>query len=168
MTGYLVISPVLASGLSRKRSTSQPPTVMPIYAYKCAACGFEKDVIQKFSDAPLTQCSACGAEAFSKQLTAPAFQLKGSGWYVTDFRDGGQKKATDKPSENHGESASEATDASTKAEASENKGKTDSASSAEKSAASSTSEAGAASSGASNLSSSSTSTSASTSTAATT
>ncbi|NBO95102.1 MAG: zinc ribbon domain-containing protein [Betaproteobacteria bacterium] len=61
---------------------------MPIYAYKCAACGFEKDLIQKFSDAPLTQCPACGAEAFSKQLTAPAFQLKGSGWYVTDFRDG--------------------------------------------------------------------------------
>ncbi|NCV40559.1 MAG: zinc ribbon domain-containing protein, partial [Betaproteobacteria bacterium] len=68
---------------------------MPIYAYKCADCGFEKDVIQKFSDAPLSTCPACGAQAFSKQLTAPAFQLKGSGWYVTDFRDGGRKKAPD-------------------------------------------------------------------------
>ncbi|NBU66488.1 MAG: zinc ribbon domain-containing protein [Betaproteobacteria bacterium] len=69
---------------------------MPIYAYKCADCGFEKDVIQKFSDAPLSTCPACGAQAFSKQLTAPAFQLKGSGWYVTDFRDGGRKRPSPK------------------------------------------------------------------------
>ena len=61
---------------------------MPIYAYKCASCGHAKDVLQKMSDAPLTQCPACGAEAFSKQLTAAGFQLKGSGWYVTDFRGG--------------------------------------------------------------------------------
>jgi putative FmdB family regulatory protein len=66
---------------------------MPIYAYRCETCGHEKDVIQKFSDAPLTVCPACGAEAFRKQLTAPAFQLKGSGWYVTDFRDNGKSKA---------------------------------------------------------------------------
>ena len=63
---------------------------MPIYAYKCAACGFAKDVLQKMSDAPLTECPSCGQPAFSKQLTAPGFQLKGSGWYVTDFRDGGK------------------------------------------------------------------------------
>ncbi len=62
---------------------------MPIYAYKCAACGYAKDALQKLSDAPLTTCPACGAEAFSKQLTAAGFQLKGSGWYVTDFRDNG-------------------------------------------------------------------------------
>lgn len=62
---------------------------MPIYAYKCSACGHAKDVLQKMSDAPLTDCPACGAAAFSKQLTAAGFQLKGSGWYVTDFRDGG-------------------------------------------------------------------------------
>jgi putative FmdB family regulatory protein len=62
---------------------------MPIYAYKCSACGFAKDVLQKMSDAPLSECPACGASAFSKQLTAAGFQLKGSGWYVTDFRDGG-------------------------------------------------------------------------------
>lgn len=61
---------------------------MPIYAYRCSACGHAKDVLQKLSDAPLTACPACGAEAFSKQLTAAGFQLKGSGWYVTDFRGG--------------------------------------------------------------------------------
>ena len=61
---------------------------MPIYAYKCGSCGHAKDVLQKVSDAPLTVCPACGAEAFSKQLTAAGFQLKGSGWYVTDFRGG--------------------------------------------------------------------------------
>lgn len=61
---------------------------MPIYAYRCGACGHAKDVLQKMSDAPLTTCPACGAEAFSKQVTAAGFQLKGSGWYVTDFRGG--------------------------------------------------------------------------------
>lgn len=62
---------------------------MPIYAYKCGSCGHAKDVLQKISDAPLTTCPACGAEAFSKQLTAAGFQLKGSGWYATDFRNSG-------------------------------------------------------------------------------
>ncbi len=62
---------------------------MPIYAYKCESCGHAKDVLQKISDAPLTDCPACGASTFSKQLTAAGFQLKGSGWYVTDFRNGG-------------------------------------------------------------------------------
>ena len=61
---------------------------MPIYAYKCGSCGHAKDVLQKISDSPLTVCPACGAEAFSKQVTAAGFQLKGSGWYVTDFRGG--------------------------------------------------------------------------------
>jgi putative FmdB family regulatory protein len=61
---------------------------MPIYAYKCAACGHAADALQKMSDPALTVCPACGAEAYSKQLTAPQFQLKGSGWYVTDFRSG--------------------------------------------------------------------------------
>ncbi|WP_042416925.1 FmdB family zinc ribbon protein [Comamonas aquatica] len=61
---------------------------MPIYAYKCGACGHSKDVLQKMSDAPLTDCPACGAAAFSKQLTAPGFQLKGTGWYATDFKGG--------------------------------------------------------------------------------
>ncbi len=64
-------------------------TEMPIYAYRCEACGFEKDVLQKLSDAPLTQCPSCGQASFAKQVTAAGFQLKGSGWYVTDFRGGG-------------------------------------------------------------------------------
>jgi putative FmdB family regulatory protein len=61
---------------------------MPIYAYKCGSCGHAKDVLQKVSDAPLTECPSCGAAAFSKQITAAGFQLKGSGWYATDFRGG--------------------------------------------------------------------------------
>ncbi len=61
---------------------------MPIYAYRCATCGHAKDVLQKLSDAPLRICPACGAETFDKQVTAAGFQLKGSGWYVTDFRNG--------------------------------------------------------------------------------
>ncbi|SEK51131.1 putative regulatory protein, FmdB family [Roseateles sp. YR242] len=61
---------------------------MPIYAYRCGACGHAKDVLQKLSDAPLSTCPACGAQAFTKQVTAAGFQLKGSGWYVTDFRGG--------------------------------------------------------------------------------
>jgi len=61
---------------------------MPIYAYRCEACGFAKDVLQKISDAPLTECPECKQSSFKKQLTAAGFQLKGSGWYVTDFRGG--------------------------------------------------------------------------------
>lgn len=61
---------------------------MPIYAYKCESCGLAKDVLQKLSEAPLTDCPACGAPAFKKQLTAAGFQLKGSGWYATDFKGG--------------------------------------------------------------------------------
>ena len=66
---------------------------MPIYAYKCESCGHAKDVLQKMSDAPLTDCPACGAPKFSKQLTAPGFQLKGTGWYATDFKGGGAAAA---------------------------------------------------------------------------
>jgi putative FmdB family regulatory protein len=61
---------------------------MPIYAYKCESCGHAKDVLQKISAAPLTECPACGAATFHKQLTAAGFQLKGSGWYATDFKGG--------------------------------------------------------------------------------
>ena len=69
---------------------------MPIYAYRCATCGHAQDVLRKISDAPLDTCPACGAATFVKQVTAAGFQLKGSGWYVTDFR--GDKKAA-KPAE---------------------------------------------------------------------
>jgi len=61
---------------------------MPIYAYRCSSCGLEKDVMQKMADDPLTVCPECAKETFSKQLTAPGFQLKGSGWYATDFKGG--------------------------------------------------------------------------------
>jgi len=66
---------------------------MPIYAYRCEACGFAKDVLQKMSDAPLTECPSCGKSAFKKQVTAAGFQLKGTGWYVTDFRNNGGSPA---------------------------------------------------------------------------
>jgi putative FmdB family regulatory protein len=65
---------------------------MPIYAYKCSSCGKEQDVLRKISDPPLTDCPSCGKDTFAKQLTAPGFQLKGSGWYATDFK-GGNKPA---------------------------------------------------------------------------
>ena len=74
---------------------------MPIYAYRCAACGHAKDVLQKISDAPLVDCPACGAAAFSKQLTAAGFQLKGSGWYATDFK-GNRKAGAAKPADGNG------------------------------------------------------------------
>lgn len=61
---------------------------MPIYAYRCDDCGFAKDVLQKISDPQLTVCLSCGKPTFTKQLTAAGFQLKGTGWYVTDFRGG--------------------------------------------------------------------------------
>jgi putative FmdB family regulatory protein len=79
---------------------------MPIYAYKCDACGHRQDVLQKMSDALLTVCPACGAAAFSKQLTAAGFQLKGSGWYATDFKNGGAKpEAKDAAQADSGEGA---------------------------------------------------------------
>ncbi len=61
---------------------------MPIYAYKCSSCGHAADVLQKISADSLTDCPACGKSTYAKQLTAPGFQLKGSGWYVTDFKGG--------------------------------------------------------------------------------
>lgn len=61
---------------------------MPIYAYRCTECGFAKDVLQKLSDPVLTVCLSCGKPSFKKQLTAAGFQLKGTGWYATDFRGG--------------------------------------------------------------------------------
>jgi putative FmdB family regulatory protein len=66
---------------------------MPIYAYRCEACGFAKDVLQKMSDAQLTECPSCGKSTFKKQVTAAGFQLKGTGWYATDFRSSGSAPA---------------------------------------------------------------------------
>ena len=67
---------------------------MPIYSYRCETCGHQQDILQKMSDPLLTVCPACGASAFRKQVTAAGFQLKGSGWYVTDFR---ESKGAPKP-----------------------------------------------------------------------
>jgi putative FmdB family regulatory protein len=85
---------------------------MPIYAYKCGSCGHAKDVLQKVSDAPLTVCPACGADSFSKQITAAGFQLKGSGWYATDFRGGSAPapaadKAGEKPADKPADKSSD-------------------------------------------------------------
>ena len=66
---------------------------MPIYAYRCNSCGHAQEVLQKLSDAQLTTCPECHSESFCKQLTAPGFQLKGSGWYATDFKGGGAAKS---------------------------------------------------------------------------
>jgi putative FmdB family regulatory protein len=82
---------------------------MPIYAYKCSRCGHAQDLLRKISDPPLSTCPACGADTFVKQVTAAGFQLKGSGWYVTDFREGnkGAAKPDAKPDEKVGEKARE-------------------------------------------------------------
>ena len=77
---------------------------MPIYAYRCDECGFNKDVLQKISDPVLTVCPSCGKEAFKKQVTAAGFQLKGTGWYVTDFR-GGTPPATGTSTSSNGAGA---------------------------------------------------------------
>jgi putative FmdB family regulatory protein len=65
---------------------------MPIYEYRCSTCGFQKEYLQKVSDPRPTECPECGKPTFDKMLTAAGFQLKGSGWYVTDFRDNGSSK----------------------------------------------------------------------------
>lgn len=89
---------------------------MPIYAYKCSACGHAEDVLQKISAAPLTVCPACGQSTYSKQVTAPQFQLKGSGWYVTDFR-GGNAPAKDAAKDTSKADAKPAAGTETKTEA---------------------------------------------------
>jgi putative FmdB family regulatory protein len=66
---------------------------MPIYEYRCGACGFQKEFLRKLSDAPLTDCPECGKATLSKMVTAAGFQLKGSGWYATDFKNGQAAKA---------------------------------------------------------------------------
>jgi putative FmdB family regulatory protein len=71
---------------------------MPIYAYRCDECGFAKDVLQKISDPQLTVCPTCGKSAFKKQVTAAGFQLKGTGWYATDFRGGTAPSTATAPS----------------------------------------------------------------------
>jgi putative FmdB family regulatory protein len=66
---------------------------MPIYEYKCSACGHQEDHLQKLSEPALTKCPACGRKKYAKQLTAAGFQLKGSGWYASDFKGGKKPEA---------------------------------------------------------------------------
>jgi len=72
---------------------------MPIYEYRCTACGFQKEFLQKMSDPTLTTCPECKQESFSKMLSAAGFQLKGSGWYATDFKGGNAKPKEEKKTE---------------------------------------------------------------------
>lgn len=95
---------------------------MPIYEYKCSACGHQEDHLQKLSERPLSKCPACGKKKYAKQLTAAGFQLKGSGWYASDFKGSGKKPEAkaDAKAEAKTESKSEAkteTKTETKAEA---------------------------------------------------
>lgn len=85
---------------------------MPIYAYRCEECGFSRDVLQKVSDAPLTVCESCGKPSFRKQLTAAGFQLKGTGWYVTDFRNGGSSSSTNSSGSSSSSSSTSSTSTS--------------------------------------------------------
>jgi putative FmdB family regulatory protein len=80
---------------------------MPIYEYRCAACGHQEDHLQKLSEAPLTKCPACGKKKYAKQLTAAGFQLKGSGWYATDFKGGKTEAKTEAKAEAKSEAKTE-------------------------------------------------------------
>jgi putative FmdB family regulatory protein len=66
---------------------------MPIYEYRCTDCGFQDEYLQKASEALLTACPSCGRPTFHKLLSAAGFQLKGSGWYATDFKGAGKPAA---------------------------------------------------------------------------
>src|SRR6476660_1831142 len=81
---------------------------MPIYEYRCAVCGHQEEHLQKVSDAPLSVCPVCGKPEYRKQLSAAGFQLKGTGWYATDFKGGG-KKAADKKADTKTDAKPEST-----------------------------------------------------------
>lgn len=89
---------------------------MPIYEYRCAACGHQEDHLQKLSEAPLSKCPACGKKKYQKQLTAAGFQLKGSGWYASDFKGGKTEAKTEAKAETKAEAKTE-TKSDTKTEA---------------------------------------------------
>lgn len=81
---------------------------MPIYDYQCASCGFKKEVMRKVSEPGVTVCPECSKETFAKQVSAPAFQLSGTGWYATDFKGNGAKPNTSKPDASVAETKTEA------------------------------------------------------------
>ena len=84
----------MRSGILPDLAASFPGIGMPIYEYRCAACGFQNEYLQKVSDPLLAVCPQCGKDTFKKLLTTAGFQLKGSGWYATDFK-GGAKPAAE-------------------------------------------------------------------------
>ena len=90
---------------------------MPIYEYKCSACSHELEAIQKFADAPLVTCPVCGKDALTKLVSAAGFQLKGSGWYQTDFRSSGAKPAAKPEAAKADAGAADSTKSATPAEA---------------------------------------------------
>ena len=91
---YLFLSNVLRRFAARFTPTRRPQSnAMPIYEYRCSSCGDELEVLQKITEPLLVTCPACGKDALVKQVSAAGFQLKGSGWYVTDFRDGSKPAA---------------------------------------------------------------------------
>jgi putative FmdB family regulatory protein len=89
---------------------------MPIYEYRCNACGQEHEVLQKVTEPPLTDCPACGKPGLQKLLSAAGFQLKGSGWYATDFKGNGKKKADEKKPEQKDSKTESKTDSKPKPE----------------------------------------------------
>jgi putative FmdB family regulatory protein len=91
---------------------------MPIYEYRCASCGHQQEFLQKVSDAPLTDCTECGKPTFSKMVTAAGFQLKGSGWYATDFKSKGTSSTKKETKDGGGESKGDAKGGETKSEGS--------------------------------------------------
>lgn len=90
---------------------------MPIYEYECKVCGHRLEALQKFSDAPLTDCPACGKVELRKLISAAGFQLKGSGWYVTDFKNSGKKPAAKDDKKADGDKVSTGTDGADKSKA---------------------------------------------------
>lgn len=96
---------------------------MPIYEYRCEACGFQKEFLQRISDAPLKDCPECGKDSLTKMVTAAGFQLKGSGWYATDFKNSGSKpkvdavKSADAPKKDEAKSSESKTEAKTESKA---------------------------------------------------
>jgi putative FmdB family regulatory protein len=80
---------------------------MPIYEYRCASCGYQNDFLQKLSEPPLTDCPECGKNTLAKQVTAAGFQLKGTGWYATDFKNNGAGKGNSKKDEGKSKSEGE-------------------------------------------------------------
>jgi putative FmdB family regulatory protein len=163
----LILKTVKIRGFPSILLICQKGFVVPIYAYKCSSCGHAEDTLQKLSAAPLTICPACQQETYVKQVTAAGFQLKGSGWYVTDFRNNGGSagatgSATAKTAVSGGSSDGAASSTATDSSASKDSSSSDSASKSEKSGASSAAPASPSSgTGSSNSSSSNTNSSAS-------